>query len=223
MSSRFPNVFRPFSAPAFTMHRRRSIFSHGASALQQPTKPVTFATKRATVVFGAPAFDVAALRSAVKTSGYEIREMHPAPGRPTNQVETIFPVAQVFETTSDHVDAARWRNRAFVAWPLAVAVFVLSFWFMHEPWARNLALVLTVPVQFGTGWPFLRTALRLAPHRTANMDTLISIGTLAAFFFSAHQVVWGPSHSDHYLDSSAVIIAFVLLGRFFEARAKRRA
>src|SRR5207245_11028124 len=57
----------------------------------------------------------------------------------------------------------------------------------------------------------------------ANMDTLIAMGTLAAYTFSAYQVIFGSRHAAHYFDSAALIIAFLLLGRYFEARAKGRA
>ena len=95
--------------------------------------------------------------------------------------------------------------------------------YMHEPWARWTALGLTLPVQFWAGYPFLHQAAIRARRLTANMDTLISMGTLAAFTFSTYQVVFGSTHSDLYFDSSALIIAFLLLGRYFEARAKGRA
>jgi len=116
-----------------------------------------------------------------------------------------------------------WLRRVLIAWPLGLTVLVLSLFFMHEPWARWGAFALTVPVQFWAGYPFLRQAAMRAQAGQASMDTLISMGTLAAFFFSAYQVTFGPSHSDHYFDSAALIIAFLLLGRYFEARAKGRA
>ncbi|MGH9286320.1 MAG: heavy metal translocating P-type ATPase, partial [Acidimicrobiales bacterium] len=102
-------------------------------------------------------------------------------------------------------------------------VLVLSLFFMEESWARWGALVLTTPVQFWAGYPFLRTAAVRLRSFQANMDSLISMGTLAAFFFSTYQVVLGPHHADHYFDTSALIIAFLLLGRYFEARAKGKA
>jgi len=128
----------------------------------------------------------------------------------------------------DSVDAEAavqrmWLRRVLVAWPLGVIVLVLSLAYMHEPWARWSALVLTVPVQFWAGWPFLHQAAIRARAGQANMDTLISMGTLAAFTFSTYQVVFGPAHSDHYFDTAALVIAFLLLGRYFEARAKGRA
>ena len=116
-----------------------------------------------------------------------------------------------------------WLRRVLVAWPLGVAVLVLSLWFMDDPWARWGALVLTVPVQFWAGWPFLHQAWMRAKVGQANMDTLISMGTLAAFTFSTYQVAFGPHHAEHYFDTAALIIAFLLLGRYFEARAKGQA
>jgi cation-transporting ATPase V/Cu+-exporting ATPase len=76
-------------------------------------------------------------------------------------------------------------------------------------------------VQFWVGWPFLREAARRAWRRTANMDTLIAMGTLAAYGFSLAQLVTGGM--DLYFEASAVIITFLVLGRYFEARAKGRA
>ena len=127
------------------------------------------------------------------------------------------------EVNADNASQRMWLRRVLVAWPLGIAVLVLSLGFMHEPWARWTALVLASPVQFWAGWPFLRQAAARAKARQANMDTLIAIGTLSAFTFSAYQVVFGPSHSDHYFDTAALIIAFLLLGRYFEAKARGRA
>jgi cation-transporting ATPase V len=77
-----------------------------------------------------------------------------------------------------------------------------------------------VPIEFWAGWPFLRTAARRARHLEATMDTLIAVGTLAAFMLSVARLFGG---GDLYFDTAALIIAFVVLGRFFEARARRRA
>ena len=127
------------------------------------------------------------------------------------------------EVDADNAAQRMWLRRVLVAWPLGIAVLVLSLGFMHEPWARWTALVLATPVQFWAGWPFLHQAAARAKAGQANMDTLITIGTLSAFTFSTYQVVFGPSHSDHYFDTAALIIAFLLLGRYFEAKAKGRA
>ena len=104
-----------------------------------------------------------------------------------------------------------------MAWPLAIAVMVLSMAFMDEDWARWTAFVLTIPVQFWAGWPFLRGAAVRARRLSTNMDTLIAVGTLSAFTYS----VWSLIHGgDIYFDTSALVVSFLLLGRYLEARAK---
>src|SRR5438445_8091647 len=91
---------------------------------------------------------------------------------------------------------------------------------MDVTWARWTAAGLTVPVQFFAGWPFLHQAAVRARARAASMDTLIAIGTLAAFTYSSYELING---GDLYYDTAALIIAFLLLGRYFEARARGRA
>ncbi|MGH2385680.1 MAG: heavy metal translocating P-type ATPase, partial [Candidatus Limnocylindria bacterium] len=117
-------------------------------------------------------------------------------------------------------DQRGWLRRVFLSWPLGLAVLVLSLFYMDQSWARWTAFALTVPVQFVAGWPFLRTAAQRAAKLTANMDTLIALGTLAAFFYSTYELFAG---GDLYFDTAALIIAFIILGRYFEARAKGRA
>ncbi len=170
---------------------------------------VNFSTQRATVVLDPGQVDVGDLVAAIGKIGYGL-----APAEPAAAVEEVDTEAELQRT---------WLRRVLVAWPLGLAVLVLSMFFMHEPWARWSALALTVPVQFWAGYPFLHQAALRTRARQASMDTLIAMGTLAAFAFSACQVALGPPHGDHYLDTSALIIAFLLLGRYFEARAKGRA
>ena len=107
-----------------------------------------------------------------------------------------------------------------VAWPLGIAVLLLLMVDMDSEWARWSAALFTVPIQFWAGWPFLRTAALRARHFEANMDTLIALGTLAAFTLSIVRLFTG---GDLYFDTAALIIAFIVLGRYFEARVRRRA
>ncbi len=172
------------------------------------TAGVNLASEKATVAFDPTIANTGDLVDAVVSIGYGLT-----------------PVAadEPREVNADKAAQRMWLRRVLVAWPLGIIVLVLSLGFMHEPWARWTALALAVPVQFWAGWPFLHQAAVRARVRQANMDTLIAIGTLAAFTFSTYQVVFGPSHSDHYFDTAALIIAFLLLGRYFEAKAKGRA
>jgi cation-transporting ATPase V/Cu+-exporting ATPase len=175
---------------------------------------VNLATERAVVAFDPERLRPEDLVAAVGKIGYGL-----APAAPASAASTAAEEAGDVEAESQ----AMWLRRVLVAWPLGLAVLVLSMAWMHEPWARWAAFALATPVQFWAGWPFLRQAAVRARVGAANMDTLIAIGTLAAYFFSAAQVAFGHRHAEHYFDSAALIIAFLLLGRYFEARAKGRA
>ena len=168
---------------------------------------VNFATSRATVRFDPGQASADSLGGAVAAAGYGLEAL-------TGPQEAA--------DDTEKAEEQGWLRRLFVAWPLGVAVLVLSMLYMMEPWARWAALVLTTPVQFWAGYPFLHQAALRARSRQANMDTLVALGTLAAFGFSVYQVVFGSPHAEHYFDTAALIIAFLLLGRYFEARARGR-
>ncbi|MGZ8593965.1 MAG: heavy metal translocating P-type ATPase [Actinomycetota bacterium] len=163
---------------------------------------VNFATGEALVRRreGAPAFD--ALRGAVRARGYDVAVHVDEDEEAARQSERA------------------WLLRLAVAWPLGVATMVLSLVNMEDAWARWAAFALATPVQFFAGWPFLKGAVIRARSRTANMDTLIAVGTLAAYLYSVSVL---PGMEDLYFDTSAVIVAFVALGRWLEARARGRA
>jgi Cu+-exporting ATPase len=102
--------------------------------------------------------------------------------------------------------------------PLAVLAMVPQAQFDGWEW---VSLLLATPVVFWSGWPFHRAAAANARHLVATMDTLISIGTIAAWTWST-VVLLGGIAEDTYFEVAAVITALILLGRYFEARAKRR-
>lgn len=114
----------------------------------------------------------------------------------------------------------KWRRRVWLAFPLGLVAMASSMFFGAYPWAGWLAFAATVPVQFVAGWPFLKGAAQQARALTSNMDTLISLGTLTAFVYSTYQLFAG---GHLFFDTSALIIAFVVLGRYFEARAQGKA
>jgi cation-transporting ATPase V len=160
---------------------------------------VNFATGEAVVRLANGAPDFETLRGAVRARGYDV-EIH---------------------VDRDEAEARReqhgWLRRMIVAWPLGLVVLAVSLAFTDQTWARWTAFALATPVQFYAGWPFLRAAAARARSRSANMDTLIAVGTLSAYTYS----VWALFRGEElYFDSSAVIIAFLLLGRWLEARAK---
>ncbi|WP_101528502.1 copper-translocating P-type ATPase [Mycobacterium simiae] len=113
-----------------------------------------------------------------------------------------------------------WLRRLWLAMPLGLLAMASPMVFAAYPWAGWLAFAATLPVQFVAGWPFLKGAVQQARALTANMDTLIALGTLTAFFYSTYELFAG---GPLFFDTAALIIAFVVLGRYFEARATGKA
>jgi heavy metal translocating P-type ATPase len=127
-----------------------------------------------------------------------------------------------------------YARRLVVAAPLTVAVLVLTFVFPGWSGSMWLSWLLATPVQFYAGWPFLRNAWRAAIHRTTTMDTLVAMGSLAAYFYSAWSVLdaagaggqmagVATEAAHHYFDTAAVIITLILVGKWLEARARATA
>jgi cation-transporting ATPase V len=149
----------------------------------------------------------------------EIERLREALGRVGCHLEPVTP-SQPSPGDTNRRERRKWLRRVWVAWPLGLLVFGATTFFGAYPWARWLAFAATVPVQFVAGWPFLLGAAQRAREKTANMDTLIALGTLTAFTYSTYQLFTdGPL----FLDTSALIIAAVVLGRYFEARAHGKA
>ncbi len=110
---------------------------------------------------------------------------------------------------------------------LSVIIMVFSMW-MVLPYNNFILLLITLPVQFYFGLRFHKSTLTNLKHLTADMNTLISVGTSAAFFYSAfvtffpHVISAAGVSTMTYFDSSATIISLILLGRYFESKAKTR-
>jgi len=135
---------------------------------------------------------------------------------------------------ADVAPKADLKRRLIVGAIFTVPLFIISMipaaQFPHWGW---VALVLATPVVFWSAWPFHRAAAINARHFASTMDTLVSLGVLAAYFYSFWQLVADPnitahtgmSMSDHalYFETAGVVATFLLLGRYLEARAKSRA
>lgn len=115
------------------------------------------------------------------------------------------------------------RRRLLVSAPLTAIVLLLSMspGIPHSDLVVALAIVLTTPVVFYGGWPFHRAAAVNARHGASTMDTLVSIGTLVAYLWSFYQGVTGGAES--YVEVSATVTTFLLIGRWSESRAKHKA
>ncbi len=117
------------------------------------------------------------------------------------------------------------RNKIVVGAVLSIFIFIGTY----TGWPNIALFILAIPVQFWVGWQFYRGLVLLIKYRTADMNTLIAIGTLAAFFYSTAATFLpsfferGGLTADVYFDTSAIIITLILLGHFLELRAKGQA
>lgn len=180
---------------------------------------VNLALETATVHRGA---DVAPedLMGAVEAAGYELipraSSEHGAHGDHDHGI-SIAHEAEMARTA--------WR-RFLLAASLSIPIVVLSMApgiigaAMHDTWVGWTLFALTTPVQFIAGRPFLVSAFRQARHGASNMDTLVAIGTLAAYGYSVTSLF---RHGEMYFETAAVILTFLLLGKYFEHRSKARA
>ena len=169
---------------------------------------VSFATRRASVSYDPAATTLVALCKSIEALGYQA-----APAR----------TAVMDADEHDAHEAAMermWGRRVAVSWPLGLTIMVLGFVVPHAVWARWGMFGLTLPVQFWAGWPFLKAAAVRARRLMASMDTLIAIGTLAAFGYSSYSLATSGAV---YFDTAAMIIAFLSVGRYFEVKARKRA
>ena len=167
---------------------------------------VSFAGRSAAVRYRPEAADPAAIGAAIEALGYRATPV--AAGRTPDPAEGY------------RADERYWVPRLLGGWPLALVTLVLVLGFGGDAWARWAALGCATPVQFWMGWPFLRTAVVRARARSASMDTLVALGTLTGYVASLPAIA-GGGHL--YLDSATLIVAFIALGRYLEARAKGRA
>src|SRR4051812_29840316 len=163
---------------------------------------VNFATETASVRFDPARVEVDELIDTVRRTGYDA-------SLPTELKDEDGGVGEL---------RLRVVVSAFLSVPVAAMAMLSAFEFSGWEW---VALLLSAPVVFWAGWQFHRAAAVNLRHRATTMDTLISIGTLSAWGWSAVVVVFDLDASV-YFEVAAIIVTLVLLGRFFEARAKRR-
>ena len=170
------------------------------------TAVVSLAGKEARVK-GSPGIDLTMLTDAVAKIGY-----------------TITPVVAGEERVSlaeRYDEETRYQARmALGAAMLTLPAVLLAMFGPDARWAMAVVWALTTPVEFVFGWQFHRNAAVRLRVRSANMDTLVSMGTLAAYGWSVY-AFFADEHV--FFETAAVIVTFLLLGRFFEARSKGRA
>ena len=102
---------------------------------------------------------------------------------------------------------------------LSFPALMIGMFFMDFPYRNLLLFVLATPVQFIVGWQFYKGAWAALKNKTSNMDTLIALGTSAAYFYSVYAILFDPMQ-EQYFETAAILITLVVLGKFLEAKAK---
>ena len=175
---------------------------------------VNYASAMAQVVYDADVCSPLNLKAAVQNAGYDL-------------------LIKGQEEEADEVEKAhadRFRNlkrRTIGAIVLAIPIMVLSMVFMHIDWVNYVVWLLSTPVVFVLGRGFFVGAWKQLKHGTCNMDTLVALSTGIAYVFSVFNLLYPEfwlkrGIEPHvYFEASSVIVAFILLGRLLEERAKR--
>lgn len=188
---------------------------------------VNLATETAQVTYDASSVELEQLQEAVHDAGYEVLSSY-SEEQPREEDRTIV------QEERDR-NYRRLLQRFWIALGLAIPVMGLSMWMLlpnmwfpiPERTLNIILLLLTLPVLLISGREFYTSAISAFRHHTANMDTLVAIGTGAAFFYSLAVTIVPNVFSSRaqspqvYYDTTVTIITLILLGKVFEARAKR--
>jgi Cu+-exporting ATPase len=192
---------------------------------------VNYATNRATVTFDPAVLNVPAIVEAIRDVGYDV----------LGSADSGFGTRDSgFGDLEDQEEQAREREyrglrfRLSLATVLAVPVVVLGMAHVRFPGVNWVQLGLSAPVLFFCGWQFYRGAWKAVRHLTADMNTLIAVGTGAAFAYSVvatlapaavstdPHAIAGHAPAPVYFETAVVIVVLVLLGKLLEARARGR-
>ncbi|WAL95598.1 heavy metal translocating P-type ATPase [Streptomyces sp. Je 1-369] len=206
------------------------------------TATVNLATEKAKVSFGetedGTAVEVAQLIALVEKLGYTAEEIVPPPPEPLDGPPGGGPAPTTADITEPDTLRQRLIVSAVLSLPVVLLAMVPALQFDFWQW---LSLTLAAPVVVWGGLPFHRAAFTNLRHGAATMDTLVSVGTLAAFGWSLWALFVGDAGmpgmrhgfdftaspgdgaSTIYLEVAAGVVTFILLGRWLEARSKRKA
>ncbi len=173
---------------------------------------VNFSTEKAAVEFDPKLIDHSEMIQSIKNKGYDgyiVKEVNFKKDQEEKKKELN-----------------ELKRKFLISAVLSFPVLILGMFFTKNPFTPfiyqdYIMLVLATPVQFYSGLQFYKGAWAGLKNKTANMDTLIALGTSAAYFYSLYVVFFGTG-GYQYFEASAVIITLVLLGKYLEALAKGR-
>ena len=183
------------------------------------TANVNFGTEQAAVEYDASVVDYEMLKTAIRDAGYA-----------ANDVPQTRAAQLAAKTQAHQRELSQLRWKIFAAALVSAIAMSLMFYHPTAPAAVRLKLillfVLTTPIQFWSGWQFHKGAFSALRHFSANMNVLISVGTFAAYIYSAAVTAasfFSPLPNPvNYYETAAMIITLILVGKFIETRAKGR-
>src|SRR5712692_4705937 len=188
---------------------------------------VNLATERADVTYDPTQTDVEQMVLKVEAVGYKATPQiattqQTLPTGTEHDIPASGSVQQDEQSKRKQAEIARKRNLLILGIVLTLPVVILSMFFMNSfPGENYLLLVLITPVWAVVGWEFHRGAIKRLRHASANMDTLVSVGSTAAYIMSVvatffPHIVGGVT----FYDTTALIVTLIFLGKYLEARAK---
>jgi Cu+-exporting ATPase len=178
---------------------------------------VNLATERATVQYDPMQAGITEMLAAVDKAGYG------ASPRADEGLGSGMDDREDRERAARRAEFHRQRNLLILSAALSIPVAILGMFLMEVvPNAQYIVMALSLPVWAIVGWQFHRVALKNLRHFTADMNTLVSLGTTAAVVYSLYSLIAHGEMAETYFEVVAVIITLVVLGRFLEARARGR-
>ena len=174
---------------------------------------VNFATGNLTVEFLPNMTDPASLRKAVQSIGYDLL------------IEDESTQQETLEAIHDK-KFRQLKQKTLLAVTLSLPVVVIGMFFMDIPYANEIMWLFSTPVVVWLGKDFFVNAWKQATHRSANMDTLVALSTGIAYVFSVFNMLFPAFwhnrglHAHVYFEAASVVIAFILLGKLLEEKAK---
>lgn len=175
---------------------------------------VNYATEKATIEFDSSAVSPEELIKTVEGAGYKAT-LHEASN---------------LQAAAKNEEISKLTRKLIFALVLALPILFISMpqilmliginasMLMDFPGRKLVLFALTTPVQFYAGWQFYKGAWAALKNKTSNMDTLVAVGTSAAYFYSVATTFFIPG--DSYYEVAALLVTFILLGKLLEARAK---
>ncbi|MFH1400857.1 MAG: heavy metal translocating P-type ATPase [Nanoarchaeota archaeon] len=203
---------------------------------------VNYGTERASVEHDATA-KIDDMIEAVRKKGYDAKALggkqaaSPSAAAPATVTAEMVcePTADIdpyaLQAQKEQEELDRLTKLFHISLIFSIPAFIVGMFFMQDgafffgiemPSAMLLLFVLATPVQFIVGAQFYKGAWTALRNKSANMDTLIALGTSAAYFYSVYVVFWAVEETGQYFEAATTIVTLILMGKLLEMRAKRK-